>query len=233
MAIHDNQRTASTTPEAPLAATDPNRPQGPGYDTLAAPGSAELKVQRSRFLAEVRHAPDEASARAALEDMARLHHDARHHCFAWRLGRGDELVEHRSDDGEPSGSAGEPILNALRRADVHDVVAVAARWFGGVKLGTGGLGRAYRDAAAEALEAAPRRRIRLGETVEVRFPYPLQKTVSHFLDAHGGERVDEAWGEDALWTLWFPADTVEAFVGAVEDAGQGRLAVVRLGPETR
>lgn len=198
-------------------------PEGPGYDTLAAPATAELKVQRSRFLAEVHPAADEAAARAVVADMAKRHHDARHVCFAWRLGPDDDRTEHRSDAGEPSGSAGEPILNALRQAEVSDAVAVVVRWFGGVKLGTGGLGRAYRDTAAAALEGARRRRIRLGGEVELAFPYSLQKTVGHLLDQHGGRPVNEAYAEGVVWRVWLPAHTLAAFRAAAEDAGQGRL----------
>jgi len=144
-------------------------------------------------------------------------------CFAWRLGPDDARVEHRSDAGEPSGSAGEPILNALRQAEVSDAVAVVVRWFGGVKLGTGGLGRAYRDTAAAALETAPRRRILLGDELELSFPYNLQKTVGHLLERHRGHCVSETYAEGVVWLVWLPADTLDAFRAVVEDAGQGRL----------
>lgn len=201
----------------------PTRDDGPGYDTLAAPGVAETRVQRSRFLAEAAPAGDEAAARAFLADMARRHHDARHHCVAWRLGHGSDLTEYRSDAGEPSGSAGEPILNALRAAGVTDAVCVVARWFGGVKLGTGGLGRAYRECAAAALDDAPRRRIRLGDELELRFPYGLQNTVAHLIDAHGGRRTAEAYDAGVTWRVWIPRHRTDAFRAAAEAAGQGRL----------
>jgi len=196
---------------------------GPGFDTLAAPATAETRVQRSRFLAEAAPAADETAARAHLADVIRRHHDARHHCVAWRLGHGADLTEFRSDAGEPSGSAGEPILNALRAADVTDAVCVVARWFGGVKLGTGGLGRAYRECAELALADAPRRRVLLGAELDLSFPYPLQNTVAHLLDAHGARRTAEAYDDGVRWRVWVPADRVEAFRAAVESAGQGRL----------
>lgn len=201
----------------------PPSPDGPGYDTLAAPASAETRVQRSRFLAEVAPAADEAAARAHLADVARRHHDARHHCFAWRLGHGADLVEFRSDAGEPSGSAGEPILNALRGADLTDVAAVVVRWFGGVKLGTGGLGRAYRECTELALADAPRRRVHLGRELDLAFPYPLQNTVAHLLETHGGRRTAEAYDTGVAWRVWLPLDRVDAFRDAAEAAGQGRL----------
>jgi len=202
-----------------------NPDDGPSFDTLASPGSAEIKVQRSRFLAEVHPVSDEEEARAFLDDMTRRHHDARHHCFAWRLGHGPDQVEFRSDAGEPSGSAGEPILNALRQAEVTDSVAVVARWFGGVKLGTGGLGRAYRQAATEALDQTPRRRIYLGTELRLQFPYPLQKTVSHHLQKQGGRCVSEVYDVNVTWTVWLPDHRVDAFSEVVLDAGQGKLTL--------
>ncbi len=207
---------------------DPTTTEGPSYDTLSSPGAAETKVQRSRFLAEVHPAANEKEARAFLDAMTRRHHDARHHCFAWRLGHGPNLIEFRSDAGEPSGSAGEPILNALRQADVTDTVAVVARWFGGVKLGTGGLGRAYRQAATEALDQAPRKRVFLGTDLKLQFPYPLQKTASHLLEAHGGHKLAEQYDQAVTWTVWLPDHRVEDFVVIVLDAGRGKLTLERL-----
>jgi len=198
---------------------------GPSFETLSTPGFAELKVQRSRFIAEVHPASNELAARAVLADVTGRHHDARHHSFAWRLGVEADLVEFRSDAGEPSGSAGEPILNALRQGEVTDVVAVVARWFGGIKLGTGGLGRAYREAATLALEQATRRRVHLGSRFIVQFPYPLQKTVAHYLEALGGRRLDECYDDAVAWTVWVPAHRVAEFLAVILEVGQGRLIV--------
>ena len=213
---------------AKIPDSDPSTTAGPAYDTLSAPGTAETKVQRSRFLAEAHPAADEQEARAFLDGMTKRHHDARHHCFAWRLGHGSNLIEFRSDAGEPSGSAGEPILNALRQADVTDTVAVVARWFGGVKLGTGGLGRAYRQAATEALGQATRKRIYLGTELKLHFPYPLQKTVSHLLEAQCGHTLNEQYDQAVTWTVWLPDHRVDDFTVVVLDAGQGKLTLERL-----
>ena len=162
--------------------------------SLAGEGRAELRVQRSRFLAWTAAAADETAARAFIAEAGRVHHDARHVCWAWRLGRSASPAEARGDGGEPAGTAGEPILAALRKADLVDCVGVVLRWFGGIKLGTGGLARAYGEAAALALEAAPRREILLGRRFGLRFPYPLQKSLRRDLcrarrpGARGGVR---------------------------------------------
>ncbi len=192
------------------------------YTTLADRGEAETKVQRSRFLALVAPATDEQQARAAIAEMESRHHDCRHVCYGWRLGHGAELREIRSDAGEPSGSAGEPILGALRHAGVTDAVAVVARYFGGVKLGTGGLGRAYRDAAAEALANAPTRIIRLGRRGELAFPYSMQKTIRHLLERREGRIDEESYGEQVRWRVWLPLAAWDGFEAEVREASAGQ-----------
>ena len=124
------------------------------YLTLAREAEAEIEVKRSRFLCTLRRVEDEAGARAVVEALRRQHWDARHHCSAFRL---HPDVERSSDDGEPAGTAGAPMLEVLRGhsgSGVSDVVAVVTRWFGGTLLGAGGLVRAYGDAVREALAEA-------------------------------------------------------------------------------
>ncbi|GGG56545.1 YigZ family protein [Kocuria dechangensis] len=156
---------------------DPLLSRATRYTTLAAGAEAvaELEIKRSRFLAVLRRAGTEAEARALVDELRRSFHDARHHCSAFVLGP-DRDVQRSSDDGEPSGTAGLPMLEALvlRRtgtddrgrdvADLSDVSAVVVRWFGGTLLGAGGLVRAYSDAVSQALDGArlvTRQRMRL------------------------------------------------------------------------
>lgn len=124
------------------------------YLTLAGEAHAELEVKRSRFLATVRRVPDEAAALALVAEHRRLHHSAGHSCSAFVIGPDQALVR-ASDDGEPSGTAGLPMLNVLTGAGLSDVAAVVTRYFGGTLLGAGGLARAYSGAVSLALEGAP------------------------------------------------------------------------------
>lgn len=124
-----------------------------GYLTIARDGQAEVEARRSRFLCTVERVEDEAAARAVVERLRREHWDARHTCSAFVLGSRGE-VQRSSDDGEPAGTAGAPMLEVLRGHagdGVSDVVAVVTRWFGGTLLGAGGLVRAYGDAVRAAL----------------------------------------------------------------------------------
>jgi uncharacterized YigZ family protein len=124
-----------------------------GYLTVARGAEAEIEVKRSRFLCTLERVEDEVAARAVVERLRRRHWDARHHCSAFVLGPRGE-VERSSDDGEPAGTAGAPMLEVLRGQGVSDVVAVVTRWFGGTLLGAGGLVRAYGDAVRAGLERA-------------------------------------------------------------------------------
>lgn len=142
------------------------------YTTLAAGPDVrhELEIRRSRFITVLRRSPDEETARSLVSDLRREFHDARHHCSALVIGP-DRMVQRSSDDGEPSGTAGIPMLEALIKretapqvTDLSDVSVVVVRYFGGILLGAGGLVRAYSESVSSALESAPlviRRRLRL------------------------------------------------------------------------
>jgi uncharacterized YigZ family protein len=120
-------------------------------------GFATREIKRSVFLAEVARVDDEEAARTVIAAARKAHPDARHHCSAFVLDVDDaQPIERSSDDGEPAGTGGMPILAALHGSGLIDVVCVVTRWFGGVKLGTGPLARAYGDVAGAALAQAPR-----------------------------------------------------------------------------
>lgn len=142
------------------------------YTTLAPGGDFrhELEIKRSRFITVLRRASDEDAARALVAELRKEFHDARHHCSAFVLGP-DRVIQRSNDDGEPSGTAGIPMLEALIKretlpgvADLSDVSAVVVRYFGGILLGAGGLVRAYSESISAALDSAPlvqRRRLRM------------------------------------------------------------------------
>lgn len=166
------------------------------YLTVARPAAVEIEVNRSRFLCDVRRVDTEEAARAVVEEARRAHRDARHHCSAFVLGP-DGSVARSSDDGEPSGTAGAPMLEVLRGREVSDVVAVVTRWFGGVLLGAGGLVRAYGDAVRAGLdEAGVRRRVRMSRfdlaashADAARWEADLRSRAVTVLGADYGERV--------------------------------------------
>ena len=160
--------------------------------TLAGPGEAETRVKASVFLAHAAPVASEEEARAILAAREKAMWDANHHCSAWRLRGG---VARANDAGEPGGSAGAPILAAIEGAGLVDVMVIVTRWFGGTKLGVGGLVRAYGEAAALALEAAPRRAGTSAARLRVRYPYPHTAAVMRVLERAGAARVEHGYAE--------------------------------------
>lgn len=172
------------------------------YETLEVEGVAEVIVERSRFLGWA--APvasiDEALARVAA--LRREHYDARHVCFGARVGRGEALIDRFNDDGEPTRTGGYPMWQLLEGEGLTDVVVIAVRYFGGIKLGTGGLARAYRDCAREALADAVRVvRWPEGQLV-LECAYGQLGALDHLLAHEEAARVvDRAWGASVVTTL--------------------------------
>jgi len=195
------------------------------YETLAQAGEAEERIQRSRFIGLAAPAKNADAALATIETVRKRFHDARHVCYAWRVGGVAEPADIRQDDGEPSGTAGEPILGAIRGAGVLDVVVAVARYFGGVKLGTGGLTRAYGGVAAQALAAAPRHTVLLGRRFRLDFEYAQQKTVEHLLAAHNGVMEDTTYDQSVHARLWLPHSTWQRFSDTLHDTSHGSLVV--------
>lgn len=140
------------------------------YLTIAAPAEAASRERSSKFLAFAYPVRDEEQIRELLDALRKKYYDATHHCYAWRLGPGGAAWR-ANDDGEPSGTAGKPILGQLLSHELTDCLVVVVRYFGGTKLGVPGLIAAYKESAAEALAAAEIVRRTVDRTIRVAFPY--------------------------------------------------------------
>jgi len=188
-----------------------------GYRVPAGPAEAEVRVRGSRFLALAVPVVEEAAAVAALDEIRRRHRGATHHCWAWRLGASGR--ERSSDDGEPAGTAGEPILRVVRGAGLSDVLVVVVRWFGGTKLGKGGLARAYAGACSEVV--AQVKAVRRVETVclRVTLPYELVGAVRRLSEAPGRRFISGIYGEDAVVVIEVEGPALEAAEEALADLG--------------
>jgi uncharacterized YigZ family protein len=195
------------------------------YRTLAAPLRHEIeRIKGSRFIAEVAPvvSPDQALAR--VEALRREFHDARHHCWAYRLGAGGDRFRF-NDDGEPSGSAGRPILQQIDGRELTDVVAVVVRYFGGTKLGVGGLVRAYGGAAGAALDHAGIRTVTVTEEVAVAYPYEVSGEVQRLLTASDLRPASADYGETIRLVLRVPIRDVDGWVARLRDVTAGRATV--------
>ena len=199
------------------------------YLTLVETASTELKVQRSRFLGLAMPITSPEEAQTFLEDTARRYHDARHVCYGYRLGVGRSMVTRKSDDGEPSGTAGEPILTAIRQLDLTDVLVMVVRYFGGIKLGTGGLARAYGQAGADALNRGTVREVFLGREFELNFSYAREKTIRRLLEVWKGKPVDQDYGENVTWRIWLPHSAWRGFAKALTEHTAGAVVLEEAG----
>lgn len=146
------------------------------YRTIAAPVEAALRERSSRFIAYAWPVGGEDEAKIHLDAMRKKHYDATHHCYAWRFGPGGEAWR-ANDDGEPSGTAGKPILGQMLSRDVTDCMVVVVRYFGGTKLGVPGLIAAYKESAAEVLAAAEIVEKTVDVTLDISFPYEVLNDV--------------------------------------------------------
>lgn len=179
--------------------------------TIAARVDHELEIRKSRFICHLQPVASVAEADAFIGAMRKQYWDARHNCTAMVTGvRGDQARS--SDDGEPSGTAGVPMLEVLRRRGMTDVVAVVTRYFGGIKLGAGGLVRAYGQAVSEALDRATLVHRRALTHVRIEAPHAdagrLDNLLRDWAAAHDAVVGEPVYGATATLSVWAPADAL-------------------------
>ena len=190
---------------------------------------SEFTEKRSRFITHLYKVETEAEARARIEEMKKKYYDARHNCWCYLLQEGG--VVRYSDDGEPQGTAGLPMLEVFKREGVENVVCVVTRYFGGVLLGTGGLLRAYTKSAKDALDAAGIAAVRRWVKLEVGCPYSLfERMKTECLSLDGAvQNVD--YGADVLLSLLLPENNAEAFSARVTELSAGACSALAVGEE--
>ena len=170
------------------------------YKTILAPAEAVYTEKRSKFLATAMPVRTVAEVRERLEVWQKKYYDARHICYAYMLGP-DRLDYRANDNGEPSGTAGKPILGQINAAGLTDILVVVVRYFGGIKLGTGGLVVAYRTAAAGAIGAATVVERTVDATLTVLFEYPFMNDVMRIVKEEGPEIREQSYETDCRMTL--------------------------------
>lgn len=191
------------------------------YRTVKQPGEAELVIKRSRFIGRCFPVADEQEALRLLEQVRRQHWDATHNCYAYSVGVSGACARY-SDDGEPSGTAGLPMMETLRRSGVTDALVVVTRYFGGILLGAGGLVRAYSAAAAAAVRSAGEVEMRECVRLSLETPYPLWGRVEPLLRERA--QLDEVRYEAAVYAAaWVRQEQSDALVRALIDRTDGRV----------
>ncbi len=198
------------------------------YFIPTAPSETEFTEKRSRFIGHVWPVESEEEARSLIEGVRKKYYDARHNCWCYRLKSG---AERYSDDGEPQGTAGQPMLNVFQREGVVNALCVSTRYFGGVLLGAGGLTRAYARSAKDALDAAGISVVRPWTALEVDCPYPLFERVKQELLPLGGVEGEHDFGSEITFRALLPEGAEEAFAARLRELSAGALACREAGRE--
>ena len=180
-----------------------------GYPVPAGPVDRELLINKSRFITWLRPVASREQAMAVIDEARARYPDASHHCYAYLLGNPASAQAAMNDDGEPSGTAGKPIFNVIQHKGMSDVLVVVSRYFGGVKLGAGGLVRAY-AAAAEAVLAEVERVESVPQvSCRLEMGFPLEQRLRHWAEQNESEVLDVHYSQSVAMTLRCPAQYLE------------------------
>lgn len=188
------------------------------YLTIAAPSEAASRERSSKFLAYAYPVQSEEQIRILLDALRRKYYDATHHCYAWRLGPAGAAFR-ANDDGEPSGTAGKPILGQLLSHDLTDCLVVVVRYFGGTKLGVAGLIAAYREAAAEAIGAAEVVERTVDRAVRVDFPYVAMNDLMRVIKEEQPRIEEQRFDNLCTMRLSIRESRAEALIEKLKKAG--------------
>lgn len=192
-------------------------------DRLTGPVRHEAEIRKSRFIAHAAPVDDEEAARAFIDQVSDS--GATHNCWAWRIGGRYRF----DDDGEPGGTAGRPILQAIESQDFDCAVVVVTRFFGGIKLGTGGLARAYSGTASEALRTAARKPIIKHVRLLAVLPFACIDAAHQAMAGHGGEKLHETYLSNGVELLVsVPESNRDAFVEQVRNLARGEARIRRI-----
>jgi len=191
----------------------------------------EQEIKRSHFIVNIGHAENKTDAQAFIQKVSAQYPDARHNCWAYIAGHPIESIERGfSDAGEPSGTAGKPMLNVLQHKAVNEsigeIAVVVSRYFGGIKLGAGGLVRAYSSSVQLAFDELPLQQVIATTAAEIYFPYALESQIRHWLDIYHVEICNLSYEEQAKMTLLVPLNIKNDLKNTIFDKTQGKVNII-------
>lgn len=198
------------------------------YSTVCGPGTGEIIEKKSRFIADVFPVASEEEAQAFIEKIKKQYWDARHHCWAYVIGR-NPGTERMSDDGEPAGTAGKPILEVIKGRNLTDVLVIVTRYFGGTLLGTGGLVRAYTSAAAEGIACAGILQKKHGVRLRIHTDYNGLGKIQYLLSQCGIDIQDTVYTERVEILSAVEDDAVRKVVREITEGTNGRAGIEECG----
>ena len=184
-------------------------------------GSSEVIIKKSRFLGTAAYVDNEEEARNMVAEVRKQHYDARHVCYAYSIGDENPSLKF-SDDGEPGGTAGKPILSVIQGSGISNVIIIVVRYFGGVLLGTGGLVRAYSQSAAEAVEAAEKKTICMSCLYDVTLEYGDFDKVKYLLDMNEKVSYEVNYTDKVIVSFSVPEESAEELIKQISEKTAGR-----------
>ncbi len=194
------------------------------YIKLTKGGEGEIVEKKSRFIGQIVPVDTEEEAYAFIESVRKKHYDARHNCFAFSIG--DEMPLLRfSDDGEPQGTAGKPMLEVITNSGIHNICIVVTRYFGGTLLGTGGLVRAYTDASKAALASCETKLMQRIYPVEIKTNYTDMGKIQYILNTNEIRICDTIFAEDVVFVIEIPVPDKDRILGEITEATGARAII--------
>lgn len=194
------------------------------FHTIKEPSEIEIKIKASRFIGRAFPCQSESEADEMLGGIRKKYYDASHHCFAWRIGLEKEQKFRYSDAGEPSGTAGRPIYDRIEGKDLTNLIVIVTRYFGGTKLGTGGLTHAYSETAALAIEKAGVVERYLTDDIRFVVPYPDYGVVERLIYGHDGQLVSQDMSSGTpILTVRLRLSLIKNFKDKITDVTSGRI----------
>ena len=195
------------------------------YLTIKNSAETEMKIKGSKFIARVFSCESEVEAISILENIRKKYYDATHHCFAYRVGLGNDLIFRYSDDGEPSGTAGRPIYDRLEGKNLTNLILIVTRYFGGTKLGTGGLTHAYSDAAQQVLEEAGVVENFITEQIPMVLQFADYSPVKRVIFQIGGKIVESDFSDIVKLTVEIRLSLAQKLKSGLIDLTSGRIEI--------
>lgn len=200
------------------------------YKTIAANGIVEEDIKKSRFICHLKRVETEEEGRNYIAQIKKEHYKANHSCSAMIIGE-DGQVKRSSDDGEPSGTAGIPMLTVLEKRELTNVVAVVTRYFGGIKLGAGGLIRAYAGSVAHALDEIGTVEIKELNGIQIQLSYSQYQTFANFLEDKQLQEFDTQFGTEVITHVYVDKDKVETTIANLTEFYAGKVACQKSGKQ--
>lgn len=199
------------------------------YKTIKENNQFEIdKIKGSRFIGTLIKVSKRDEAEKELENIRKKNYNATHNCFAYTVGIDNDIITRYSDDGEPSGTAGRPMMNVLESSGISNVLLIVTRYYGGTKLGTGGLMKAYSEAAKEVISHSKVIDVEIKTSLIFNYPYDNTSMVMNLISRYGADIIEEKYGDDAEMLIKLNQGYRQEFIDEIFDKSNGKIKVTEI-----